>query len=191
MAKRQKHHNHTRVKYKNLALVGVGLIMAVILSQVEAFHLLLLNFGSLGWLGVLIAGSLFVSTFTVATGALMLSIFAEEFPLPMVAVLAGIGGVIGDLTIFHLVRDNLLVELKDVYRRFGGKHATMLLHTRYFRWTLPVLGAVIIASPLPDELGVSFLGLSKMGTTRFILLSFLLNAAGIFLLLSAVRLVID
>lgn len=185
MTKRHRNHTHKHMKYKNLLFVGVGLAVAVILSQVEAFHTLLLNVGSLGWLGVFIAGALFVSTFTVATGALMLSIFAEEFPLPLVAILAGAGGAIGDLTIFHLVRDGLTNELKDLYRRFGGRHLAVLLHTRYFRWSLPLVGAAIIASPLPDELGVSLLGISTMGTIRFVVLSFVLNTVGIFLLLSA------
>lgn len=187
MSKHQVNHAHKHVKYKNLMLVGVGFAVAVILSQVEAFHALLLNIGSLGWLGVLVSGALFVSTFTVATGALMLAIFAEEFPLPLVAILAGVGAVIGDLTIFYLVRDSLLEELRDVYRRFGGRHLTAVLHTRYFRWTLPMVGAAIIASPLPDELGVSLLGISKMKMSRFIFLSFVLNTIGIFLLLSVAR----
>lgn len=170
-----------------MVLVGIGIVVAIALSRIEAFHDILFGLGSLGWVGVLVAGALFVSTFTVATGALMLSIFLEEYPLPLVALLAGAGAVMGDLIIFHLVRDNLLGELKDVYRHFGGRHLTALLHTRYFRWTLPVIGAAIIASPLPDELGVSILGISRMNTARFMLLSFVLNATGIFLLFSAWR----
>ena len=50
---------------------------------------------------------------------------------------------------------------------------------------LPVIGAIIIASPLPDELGVSLMGMSQMKASRFILLSYILNSIGIFLVVSA------
>ena len=48
-----------------------------------------------------------------------------------------------------------------------------------------MIGAIIIASPFPDEIGVSLMGISKMKTYQFILISFLLNAIGIFLVVSA------
>jgi hypothetical protein len=47
-----------------------------------------------------------------------------------------------------------------------------------------VFGAVIIASPLPDEAGVSLLSLSKLKNWQFILLSFVLNATGIFIIVT-------
>jgi len=52
-------------------------------------------------------------------------------------------------------------------------------------WTLPVIGAIIIASPFPDEIGVSLVGISKIKTYQFLLVSFILNAIGIFLVVSA------
>ena len=47
------------------------------------------------------------------------------------------------------------------------------------RWLIPFIGALIVASPLPDELGLTMMGLSKMKTSLFIPLSFLLNFFGI------------
>jgi len=78
----------------------------------------------------------------------------------------------------------LLFEL--IYDHIDGDHHfKKVLHTKYFSWTLPVIGAIIIASPFPDEIGVSLMGISKMKTYQFILISFLLNAIGIFLVVSA------
>ena len=81
----------------------------------------------------------------------------------------------GDIIIFHLVKDNLSNEINDIYDKIDGKkHFRKLLHTKYFNWVLPVVGSIIITSPLPDELVVSF-------TFKFILISYLLNSVGIFL----------
>ncbi len=180
-------NHHKKTKHYNIKLIVIGLVAAIALSRIQGFEAFLFGFGSLGYFGVLIAGALFVSTFTVATGALLLSIFVQEFSLPVVALIAGAGGVVGDMTIFRFVRDDLADELGDLYRRFGTRHLTVLLHSKYFRWTLPVIGAIIIASPLPDELGVSLLGISKMNISQFIFLSFVLNSLGVFFFLSAWR----
>jgi len=172
-------------KYKNITLAFLGIILAIYLSQVEVFHQFLLHLGTLGYLGAFLAGILFVSTFTVGTGMLILFTLAQNLHPLEIAILAGLGAVLGDLIIFHLVKDHLTSEMKSIYNNLGGKHLSKLLHTKYFNWTLPVIGAIIIASPLPDELGVSLMGIAKMATYQFLFISFLLNAIGIFLVVSA------
>ena len=179
-------HHATAWKYKNLTIAFLGLCVAYVLSQNKEFHALLAHLGNVGYIGAFVAGILFVSTFTVATGALILLIFAETLHPIEIGLIAGLGAVVGDITIFRFVKNNLEKELTDIYNHIDhNKHFKKLLHSKYFSWTLPVLGAIIIASPLPDELGVSLMGLSKMKTVPFLLLSFFLNSIGIFLIVSA------
>ena len=180
VSKKRRHY-----RYKNLTILGLGLGLAVFLYRFEAFHTALLSLGSWGYGGAFLAGLLFVSSFTVATGAVILMVLAEKLVLLEVALLAGLGAVLGDLLIFRFVKDDLIDEVKPIFVRFGGKHLLALLHTHYFSWFLPILGAVIIASPLPDELGVTLIGVSKMSTISFLMLSFALNSIGIFLVISA------
>lgn len=173
-------------RYKNLALLFLSIIFAFFLSRIEVFHTFLLSLGSFGYFGAFVAGILFVSTFTVATGAVILLTLAETLSPLEIGIIAGLGAVSGDFTIFRFVKDNLTNELTGVYNHFDSKHHLIkLLHSRYFSWTLPVIGAIIIASPFPDELGVSLLGIAKMKTYQFLIVSFLLNAIGIFLVVSA------
>ena len=173
-------------KYKHLTLVFVGILFSIFLSRMEIFHQFLLRLGSFGYLGAFLAGTLFVSIFTVATGALILFTLAEYLHPVEIALIAGLGAVVGDLIIFRLVKDNLVGEIEDIYKNhLGGKDISRLLHTKYFHWTLPVIGAIIIASPLPDELGVSLMGMSNMTIHRFMIISFVLNSIGIFLVVSA------
>ncbi len=172
-------------KYKNLTILFFSLVAAFILSRYEPFHNFLLNLGELGYIGAFIAGILFVFTFTIATGAVILFVLAENLSPVEIGIIAGLGGVVGDFIIFRFIKDNLIVEIIPIYRELGGSHITKTLHTKYFSWTLPVIGAIIIASPLPDEIGVSLMGISKMKTYQFLLVSFVLNAIGIFLVVSA------
>lgn len=182
---RKYHRNHTW-RYKNLTIAALGIIIAIFLSRFEGFHSFLLHLGGLGYLGAFIAGIFFVSTFTVATSALVLLILAETLSPLEIGLIAGLGAVVGDVTIFHFVKDNVISEIEDIYNHMDRKkHLKKLFRSRYFSWMLPVIGSMIIASPLPDELGVSLMGLSKISTFRFIVLSYMLNSLGIFLVVSA------
>ena len=176
---------HLHFRYRNLTVLFISIILAIVLSRFQPLHDFLLHLGSLGLLGAFLGGMLFVWIFTMPTGLLILLTLNETMPSFELAVIAAIGALIGDLTIFKFVKDDLLTEVQDVYNHFGGRHLTHILHSKYFDWTLPVIGALIIASPFPDEVGVSLMGISKMKTYKFMIISFFLNFAGIYLVLLA------
>ena len=175
-----------RYHYKNMTYLLLSLIVAFLLFKSESLHNFLQSLGNLGYFGAIIGGALFVSTFTVAAGTIILLILAETLSLLEIGILAGIGAVIGDLTIFQLIRSRGMIdEIKHLFDYLGWDKIYHLWHTKYFSWTLPVVGAIIIASPLPDEFGVSLMGISRLKTAQFIGLSFLLNSIGIILVISA------
>jgi len=175
-----------RWKYKNLSFLLLSLVVAYFVFRNETLHSYLLHLGSFGYIGAFVAGVLFVSTFTVATGAIILLVLAETLSPMEIGLIAGFGAVVGDYIVFRFVQDDLAREIKYIYNIFNRKHHfKKVLQTKYFSWTFPVVGAIIIASPLPDEVGVSLLGISKLKTYQFLIISFILNAIGIFLVVSA------
>jgi len=181
--KLKPHHLHWR--YKNLTLALISVLLAVAVSKIDAVHQFLAGLGNFGYASAFIAGGLFVSTFTVAAGAIILFFLAETFTPWEIGLIAGMGAVAGDLTIFKFVKNGLAGEIKDIYNHIDGRHhLRKLFHSKYFSWTLPVAGALIIASPLPDELGVTLMGISRLNTIQFLITSFFLNSAGIFLIVS-------
>lgn len=172
-------------KYKNLTILLFSFLFAIFLSTFEEFHVFLLKFGELGYIGGFIAGILFTSSFTIATATVLLLILAEGLHPIELGLLAGLGAVMGDLIIFKYVKDDLVREIDEIYERLGGNHINHVLHTKYFSWTLPVIGALIIASPFPDEIGISLIGISKVSIYKFILISFIFNTIGVLLVISA------
>ena len=85
-----------------------------------------------------------------------------------------------DLLIFAFVRRTTSQPFFAKLRaRFFGRPA--------FSWTFAALGALVIASPLPDELGSSLFAISNMPQKYFLPLSFFLNGFGIFLIAALVR----
>lgn len=147
------------------------------------------HLGSLGYLGAVIAGGMFASTFTVALGAVILFELAKSLAVIPLIFLASLGAVLVDLLIFKFVEDEVDAEIMPIYDKITGSHLHKILHTRFFGWTLPVLGALIIVSPLPDELGISLLGLEEIKTGKFLLISWLSHTLGMTTLIMAAKLI--
>src|SRR3990172_1508257 len=88
--------NHKlHLRYKNLTLTGIGILFALFISRLEIFHSFLLQLGSFGYIGAFIAGILFVSTFTVGTGVIILLVLAERLNPIEIGLIAGLGAVVG------------------------------------------------------------------------------------------------
>ena len=175
-----------RYHYKNITYMGVSVLIAWILLQNQYARYVLTHLGNYGYIGAFIGGILFVSTFTVSVGTVLLLILTSSLHPVEIGLIAGIGAVLGDVFIFQTIRNKgLIEEISHIFHYFGGERISHLIHTKYFSWSLPVIGALIIASPLPDELGVGLMGISKLKTYQFILLSFFLNSIGIFLVITA------
>ena len=151
-------------------------------------HRFILTLGDLGFLGAFITGVLFVSTFTVAPATVLLFYLADKYQPIEIALIAGLGSVLGDYLIFRFLKDKIFDELTPLFEKYASGHFLTLLHTPYFSWFSPVLGALLIMSPFPDELGLGLLGLSKLRIWEFLLLTFVLDVSGIFIIVSVARL---
>lgn len=172
-------------QYKSLTLFFLGIIFAVILFNNSEFRAFILHLGSWGYFGAFLAGMIFVTAITASTGAAIFFTLTNTISPLEIAIIAGLGAIVGDYVILRFLKDNLFYEIQPFYMRFGGSYITNFFHKEHMRWALPIIGAIFIASPLPDEIGITLMGISKIKTYKFILLSFALNSIGIFLLLSA------
>ena len=174
--------------YKNTTLLVLSLAVFLYLATTPYLDSLISNVGELGYLGAFIVGIFFVSTFTVAPAALILFNLAEQLSAWEVAVLAGFGAMLGDFVIFKFLKDKVFVELRPLFQHFGRPYSKVLFKSPHFAWLLPLLGAFVIASPFPDEVGVGMMGLSRIKQWQFFFVALSLNIAGIFLTVSAARL---
>lgn len=176
-------------QYKYTTLLLISILIAYALSRSNEFHLFLHQLGGLGYLGAFLGGILFVYTFTFATGLVILVFLLDGIAAWEIALVGGLGAVVGDLVIFRFVKHDILSELIPLYHQLGGRKLSGIFYQPILKWILPVIGALIIASPFPDELGVSLLGISQIKTPMFIILSFSLNAIGIYLIISVSTLI--
>ena len=177
--------NHRRENFilQDMAIIALSIIIAIILARTDVLITILTSTQELELLGSFIAGLFFTSVFTTAPAIVTLGEIAQANSLVPTALFGALGAVIGDLIIFRFVRDKLSDHLLKIIKHEGmGKRTRVLLRLKWFRWFTFLAGGLIIASPLPDELGISLLGFSKMKTFLFIPLSFTFNFAGILLI---------
>ena len=178
---RRRNHNHKNL-YQDLGIVALSILIAVLLAQSGALERFVVRIGEFRLLGSLVAGMLFTSVFTAAPATVLLGELAQANSAWLVALTGALGAVGGDFLIFHFVRDRFSRDIFDLLRQHGYRRIGKIVRLRSSRWVLGAVGMLIIASPLPDELGVALLGLSKAKRRFFLPLSFTANFLGILLI---------
>lgn len=165
----------------DLAIILFSIVMAIILSRTDLLVNVLISSKKLEVLGSLVAGILFTSVFTTAPAVVTLGEIAQANSVWLVAFFGAIGAAVGDWIIFRFVGDRFSRHLVEFVRKRGWGRIKRLLNLKHFKRLAYLLGWLIIASPLPDELGVILLGFSKMKQSLFLPLSFAANFIGILL----------
>ena len=175
-------NNHLNSLVRDLVLVVCSILIAIILAKTGALQDLITSTQEMRYIGSFIAGIFFVSVFTAAPATVALGEIAQSNSVITITILGGLGALIGDLIIFRFVKDRVSEHFSFLIKISKSERLLSIFKLKLFRWIVPFVGALIIASPLPDEIGVAMLGLSKMKNSYFILLSFLLNSAGILII---------
>lgn len=167
-------------------------IVFIVIGALVAFSLAKLGF--IDWIVNLVgnvvvssflAGIFFTSVFTIAPSAVALSHIQGSIYL--ISFWGALGALCGDLILFYFIRDRFTDHLLHSLRPSFIKHLINSFHLGFMKWLSPVVGALIIASPLPDELGLTLLGISKTKVSILIPISFAMNFIGIYFLLDLVN----
>ncbi len=174
-------------KYKNTFFLIVSLFVLFYVTGTNIGQQAMSSIAKLGYIGSFVAGIFFVSTFTVAPASVVLFKLTQIYNPLLIALSAGLGAVIGDYVIFRFLKDNVFKEIKPIFMKLGGSNLSRLMSTPYFAWLAPALGALIIASPFPDEIGVGLMGISKLKNWQFLIISFLLNSLGILIIITIAK----
>ncbi len=171
---------HVRHLVKDIAIILFSVLIAFILVKTGAIPELLASVKGFGVWGTIVVGVFFTSIFTTAPAIVALAAIAAETGAPLQTALFGaIGAVIGDIFIFRFVRDSIAEDFMYILKQGPKERLQHFFKLKFFRWTLFMIGGLIIASPLPDELGIMLMGITKIKTLAFIPISFVFNFLGI------------
>lgn len=161
-------------------MIAASVVFAVFLVKSGILQAALGLSGDSLLLSSFVAGLFFTSVFTTAPAIAALGLIAQSSASVWpVALVGGIGALIGDLVIYRFLGAHFNRDVRALASLAGNRKLSALFRFKFFRWLTFFLGALVIASPLPDELGLMMMGVSKAKMTLLIPTSFLLNFAGI------------
>ena len=147
-------------------------------------------FNKLGHFGIFISGILTGLGFAAPFGfGLIIKINPEN--ILIASLLAGIGATIIDLIIFKSIKLSFMDEFKRLEKTKLLKEIEHLVKKNRFvlirHYLLYVFAGLVLATPLPDEIGVSMLaGLTTIKPLKLAIIGFILHSSAIFVILSIV-----
>lgn len=160
-------------------IILLSVAVAIYITKSGLAHSLIRLFGQFPHLESFISGLFFTSVFTTAPSIALLGEIAGHQNIFIASLFGALGALTGDLILLKFVEDRFRA---DVMILAGKKVRTKVSHffrKKIFRLASFFIGALIIASPFPDELGISIIGMAKTKKIQFILFSYLANFAGI------------
>lgn len=176
-------------QYKYTIGFAFSIFVALILFLTGTFDLLANSLNGAGYPSAVIAGFLFPITFTAAASGLYLVELGTDLNPIIIALLAGFGAMLADLLMFRFINGTIIQELKLIMALLVPPHRRKrmerLTRHRVFLLGIPFIASLLIASPLPDEIGVALFGLVNFKPKYLSLITYVLNTAGIFLLVFA------
>jgi hypothetical protein len=132
-----------------------------------------------------IAGMLYTSALTAPFAVAAFFVIGKYTDPLTLAAVGGLGSMISDLIILKFFRF-LFFGKSSPFSGVKEMHWVIkkLRSFSLFRTFAPIIGGIIIASPLPDELGLMILGITKINTWQASLLLYALDFAGIYVIAS-------
>ena len=173
-----------KIKYPKFLLLFLSFCMAYFIFAGENFPVVESAVISFGYGGSFIAGMLYVYGFTSAIGTAILLIMPKYYGILLSGLVGGLGSLVGDMIIFGFIKCSFNDEVKLLSDERLVRRARGLVPGQLRKIIVPAIAAAIIASPLPDEIGITMLAASgNLSARQFAAISYVLNTAGIFAIL--------
>ena len=168
---------------RDLFFIALSIFVAIGIIRFGVIQNIVSAVDELKIIGSLVAGFFFTSAFTIAPAAIALAEISKTASPFLVAFWGACGSLAGDMIIFLFVRDRFADDIREVLHTFKQEKKIKRFFKRgFFRWLSPLLGALIIASPLPDEFAIALMGVSKVHMKLFIPIAFIMNFFGILII---------
>jgi len=176
-----------RFKYPKLFLFVVCIALAYILFNIPEINNWVGGLGKLSYFGIFMAGMLIAFGFS-APFSVGFFIVAEPNNLLLATLIGGLGAAFSDLLIFKTIKFSFQEEFNELEKTKTIQKIEKIIKSNkniiLRHYLLYVFAGILIATPLPDEVGISMLaGLTTIKPRKLVLISFFLHTIAIFLIL--------
>lgn len=172
-------------EYKHTTLAVLGLALFVLLVDSALFITVFRTLDSAGYVSGFIAGLFSVSFFTAAPALLLVIELAQHLDPLLLALLMALGSALGDWLILKFFEERIFTELRPLFIKWRLPRLKRRLDRPATRWILVLGGALFISTPLPDEIGLALMGISRYNRVKILIICFALNFAGAYAVIVA------
>ena len=172
-----------KFKYPRLTLFAVMIIFAYLIFRDPRISEIISHLDLLKSLGSFIAGILYSFGFT---GPFAAGFFLALKPdnIWLTCIIGGTGSMVADFLIFKFVKISFKEEFRNLkeekFSKKLGRAIRKVMGRRVRIFFMYIFTIILIASPLPDETGITILaGLTKIKTKAIMVIGFALNTLGI------------
>jgi len=176
--------------FHDIIIISIGIALAIILSNYGLIDKFISSIREYYFLASFIAGIFFTSAFTIAPASIALVKIAEYAPTPVVVIWGALGAMIGDLILFFFIKDRFYDDIVKAIKPKVMRHIMHSFHFGFLKWLSPIIAALVIVSPLPDEFAMALFGMSKIKTAVLIPITFIMNIVAVYLLIQFAALVL-
>ena len=179
-----------KVRYPKLLMVVLVALLAYWSFSLGTVQSFFHSLGGLGYISVFAGGMLFAVGFGAPFGVAILATIADDVNIFVAAIVGGLGALLSDYLLFRFIRVTFADEVDRLRKSkplglVNGIVREYLPSKAVFYISAGIAGFVI-ASPLPDEIGVTILScMAEVKERTFAIISFALNTIGILVVLEA------
>jgi hypothetical protein len=175
-------------KYHKIVALAISIVIAYFLFKSSYMAQLVGLLNGNAYLGVLIGGGLFAFAFT-APLATAFFIALNPSNILLAAVIGSFGAVLMNLAFFSFLRISFIDEFRVLERTHPVKVLNRVMERnlghKIKAYLLYAVAGLMLASPLPDEVGIlMFAGLAHIRERYLAILSFVLHLIGLYIILS-------
>ena len=168
-----------RFEYKHTSMTIIIMLLTLLILNTALATAVLEWFKNVGLLGGFVGGIMSVSMFTTAPAIVLILAIADHVNPWLLILAASAGSVVGDWLIIKFLEDEVASELKPLLKKYHILPKIRKFQRSKSRWIASVLGAFVLALPLPDEFGIALMDISNMKRKHLLLVCFVLNLIGI------------
>jgi hypothetical protein len=171
-------------KYPKLSLFLATVIVVYFLFSGLLYEPLHSALVYLGYFGTFLAGLLYPYSFTSSAGTAILLILAKEQNVLLAGIIASAGVLISDMGIFFFVKFSFSDEVQKLSKETIVQALSRRIPASLRSYLLMAVAGILIASPLPTEIGIILMAsVKKMSTKKFAIIVYGLHVSAIFVIL--------
>lgn len=165
-------------------MVVLSFVIAYFLFSARSYTPLHDALVHLGYFGTFLAGFFYAYGFSAAPAAAVLLILAEEQNIYLAGPIAGTGALLGDLVIFYTARRIFGGEMHELSKSKIVRSAQKKMPEPLKKYLLVSVAGLLIATPLPTEIGVTLISSMKnMSARNFSIIAYIIHTSAIFFIL--------